>query len=106
MKRIEGTWWVKIYISGALSVIEQACRKFCLEEGLCVTVEPTKFIYTGGEEIGAVIGLVNYPRFPCDRDVIDETAQRLATDILDSTAQQSVLIMNPDQTAWWSKRDG
>jgi len=98
------TYWVKIYIAGPLSVIEQVCRRECMQ-GLCVTVEPTRFIYTGGEETGAVIGLVNYPRFPKEPAEIHETALKLAVAILDETYQDSVLIMAPDYTDWLSKRE-
>lgn len=69
---IENTWWVKIYTSGPISRIEQVCREECYEDGLCVTVTPVKFIYTGGEELGAEIGLINYPRFPSSVSLIED----------------------------------
>lgn len=30
--------------------------------GLCVTVTQTTFLYKGGMEEGAIIGIINYPR--------------------------------------------
>lgn len=102
--KTERTYCVKIYISGPLDVIEQTCRKECLEEGLCVTVEPTRFIYTGGEETGAVVGLINYPRFPSTPEAITDRATQLALDLLDATFQHSVLIMTPTRTEWITKR--
>ena len=98
------TFWVKIYISGPLDVIEQTCRKHCFEEGLCVTVEPTRFIYTGGEETGAVVGLINYPRFPSNPETIIEQARDLAFELLEATFQHSVLVMAPSTTEWITKR--
>ena len=99
------TFWAKIYVSGPLDVIRQACRKSCLEEGLCVTIEPTTFIYTGGEERGTVVGLVNYPRFPSTQDKIYKRARKLALLILEKTYQHSVMVMTPDETWWFSKKD-
>jgi len=99
------TYWVKIYVSGPIEVVKQACRQECLERGLCVTVEPTTFIYTGGEEQGAVIGLVNYPRFPTSAGSIRARAQRLALAVLETTCQHSVMVMTPEDTTWFSKRE-
>jgi hypothetical protein len=99
------TYWAKIYLSGPLDVIEQTCRKECLDAGLCVTVDPTRFIYTGGEETGAVVGLVNYPRFPAEAGAIDERARKLSVRLLDATFQHSALVMSPEKTEWVTKRE-
>ncbi len=99
------TYWVKIYLSGPMNVIEQTCRQDCFEQGLCVTVEPTKFIYTGGEETGAVVGLVNYPRFPNTPERIWGRARELALRLLSSTHQHSVLLAAPDKTEWMTLRE-
>lgn len=47
--------------------------------GLCVTVSPTTFIYKNGREEGAIIGLINYPRFPTTRKKLEETAEEIAS---------------------------
>lgn len=99
------TYWVRLYLSGPLQAIEQACRQECLEEGLCVTVEPTRFIYTGGEETGAVVGLVNYPRFPSTPGSLQERGRKLAIRLLEATCQHSVLVMTPEETEWITKRE-
>lgn len=101
----EPTIQIRIYLSGPLSVIEQTCRRECLDEGLCVTVEPTRFIYTGGEETGAVVGLVNYPRFPTTMNDLKTRAKRLASRLLEDTAQHSILVISPDVTEWITKRE-
>lgn len=98
------TAWARIYISGPIHVIEQACRTYCLDVGLCVTVEPTKFVYTGSEELGAVVGLINYPRSESSQQRVTERAMTLAGLILDATMQHSVLVMTPDDTTWITKR--
>ena len=99
----EKTFWVKIYQSGSIEVASQVIRRECLPGGLCVTIEPTKFIFLGGEEVGFVIGLINYPRFPETSEKILERAKSLALKILDETYQVSTLIMTPDETIWIAK---
>lgn len=99
------TAWAKIYSSGPIQVIEHACRKYCLDVGLCVTVEQTKFIYTGGEEAGAVVGLINYPRFESCQERVTQHAMNLAAAILEASFQHSVLVMTPIETTWISKRE-
>jgi hypothetical protein len=99
------TFWAKIYISGPIEIAEQIIRAECLREGLCVTIEPTKFIYTGGEEEGYVVGLINYPRFPATPNDIVIKAIYLANLLLEGTYQHSVLIMTPNNTTWLTKRE-
>lgn len=98
------TFWARIYMSGPIDAAEQAIRKECLREGLCVTVTPTKYIYTGGEETGFIVELVNYPRFPSTATKITARAEKLAALLLDATYQHSVLLMTPNETKWFSKR--
>lgn len=103
--KTELTYWVKIYISGPIEDAKRIVRKDCLREGLCVTIEPTLFIYKGGEELGYVIGLINYPRFPSTNESIWNRAVDLAMKLLDETYQESILIMAPDKTQWFTKRE-
>lgn len=98
------THWVRLYLSGPIDVAKQICRAECLREGLCVTIEPTTFIYTGGEETGYVVGLVNYPRFPSTVEVLNARARDLAVKLLEGTYQHSVLMMTPTDTEWLTKR--
>jgi len=98
------TYWAKVFIAGDLGAIKQVCREECYGVGLCVTVEPTTYIYTGGEESGAVIGLINYPRFPSEPTEIIAKAEALAGKIMERCFQHSYSIMTPDSTAWHSRR--
>lgn len=99
------TYACNLYLSGPIEVAKQIIRKECYEIGLCVTITPTTYIYTGGEEIGYVVGLINYPRFPSTPDKIWEIAERLAVSLVDNTYQQSVLISDNINTKWVTKRD-
>ena len=96
----EPTFWANIYIAGDIEVAEQFCREECMNHGLCVTIEPTEYIYTGGQETGMRIGLINYPRFPSEPRRIIERAQILAEGLLVKLCQKSALIMTPVDTIW------
>ena len=91
---------MRLYLSGPIEVAKQVLRAECLCDGLCVTVEPTTFIYTGGEEVGYVVGLVNYPRFKSDPDAINARARDLMLKLLDATFQRSALLVTPNMTEW------
>lgn len=106
MKTItEPTYVIRLYLSGPIEVAKQMIREECYREGLCVTVEPTTFIYTGGEEAGYVVGLLNYPRFPKTKVELMARAADLAVKLLDTTFQHSALMVAPDQTSWVTKRE-
>jgi hypothetical protein len=92
------TYWARIYMSGPIDVAKHTIREECLREGLCVTVEPMTYIYTGGEEAGFVVGLINYPRFPSTPEAITERARGLLQKLLESTFQRSALLMTPEKT--------
>lgn len=106
MKHVfEETYRVRIYIAGPIEVAKQIIREECMRKGLCVTIEQTHFVYTGGEEVGYVVGLLNYPRFPSSPDDLDERARDLAVKLLDGTYQHSVLVVSDRNSVWISKRD-
>ncbi len=97
------TYWAKIFIAGPLDQIEQICRKFCIK-GLCVTVTPTNYIYKFGEESGAEISIINYPRFPKDPEEIEDTALDLGFRLMEDCCQSSFSIMTPKETTFYSRR--
>lgn len=97
------TFWVWIYVAGDPMIIKYLCQEYC-ETGLCVTVEPLDFIYKGGHESGARIGLINYPRFPATKNEIRDQADKLANWLWENLYQDSVLIMDSESTRWYSRR--
>lgn len=96
---------VDIFIAGDPEQAKQVCREFCMSEGACVTVEPVSYVYTGGEEAGVRVGLINYPRFPAPAKVIQEKAERLAERLMERLCQHSYSIVGPELTFWYSRRD-
>lgn len=98
------TWYAKLYLAGDIATAKQVCREECMREGLCVTVEPCEYIYTGGQETGYCVGLINYPRFPSDAEKITARAKLLAELLMTRTCQWSALVMTPERTEWLTKR--
>lgn len=93
-----------IFMAGDVAEAKRVCRKFCFEVGLCVTVEAVDFVYTGGEESGFRIGLINYPRFPSTEEAIRDHARNLALTLMRELFQHSFSIVGPTQTEWFSRR--
>ena len=102
----EHSFSIQIYIAGDLSIIKQECRKYCMEDGFCVTITPTDFIYTGGEESGVCIGIQNYPRFPSTKKELYEKAIRLANELITAAHQWTALVVAPEMTVWLTRREG
>jgi hypothetical protein len=96
---------VSIFVAGDYTKAREICRAFCDEEGLCVTVTATTYIYTGGEEAGVIVGLINYPRFPSEPSGILTTAKLLALELMSKLEQESVSVQTPDETHWFSIRN-
>jgi hypothetical protein len=105
--KIEETYTAFIYVgfrerdSGighTLIEAESICQEFCDKIGLCVTVTPTKFIYTNGREDGCVIGFINYPRFPDKPEHIKDLAVSLGKIFLDRFKQYKVSIVCSNKT--------
>lgn len=94
-----------IFIAGDFEIAKQVCREHCWAAGLCVTVEPLTYIYTGGEETGVRVGLINYPRFPATHDELRNKACELAERLMRGLCQQSYSVVGPDKTEWYSRRD-
>jgi hypothetical protein len=98
------TYVVQIFIAGDFQVARNVCKKYCDNIGLCVTIEPTEYIYTGGSENGVRIGLINYPRFPTSEDKIWQIATNLANILKDELCQTSFSILDSNKTIWHSWR--
>jgi hypothetical protein len=94
------TYTAKIYISASIDAVAQLLREYAFNNGACFTIEKTLFIYTGGEECGVVVGLVNYPKFEKDNKRIFKDAVEVAELILSKTFQRTCLIVAPDKTRW------
>ena len=99
------TYWARIYIAGDINEIRRSVRQFTWDIGLCVTVTPTDYIYTGGEESGAIIELINYPRFPEEIDSIRLMAYNLGMRLMHDCFQRSFSVMTPEETVRYTRGD-
>jgi len=98
------TTQIQIYMAGDIAQAKQVCREYCFEVGLCVTIEPVDYIYTGGEEAGFRVGLINYPRFPATDDALLEKARGLADRLMRRLCQYPYSIVGAATTEWVSRR--
>ena len=96
---------VRIFMAGDYDAARVICRHFCDKEGLCVTVTPTSYVYTGGEEAGFIVESINYPRFPKQVGLIYAAAHELAEMLRAGLMQQSYTIQTPDAAFWFSWRE-
>lgn len=105
MTRIEvPTYTAQIYLGGPISDAMRTARAFCDRVGLCVTVEPVSYLYTGGSTDGVRVGLINYGRFPAEPEIIFATAEELALLLIPAMGQESASIVATDRTVWISFR--
>lgn len=97
------TFSLTIHMAGSISTAKAFLRNECYQRGLCVTVSPETFIYSGGEEEGFAIGLVNYPRFPSSPEEIRSRALSIAEQLLVTCCQKTALLVDTEQTTWLKK---
>ena len=102
-KKVCKTYFAVIYIAGEEHRIKDICAKYC-QVGLCVSIQKTDYIYTGGQQSGFSITLINYPRFACSNDEIYTKAEELAKILIVDAYQESCTILCNDKTVFLSNR--
>ena len=95
---------IHLYIAGDYNKAQEICRQFCMEQGFCVSLERNTYIYTGGQEDGIKVTIVNYPRFPKDPIQLDSYAHALLRLLIEGLHQGSGLMVTPTETFWYSRR--
>ena len=88
-----------------IRLAKHICQKYCDDMGLCVTVTPTEYIYTNGNESGCIIGFINYPRFPQSNKQIFDHAVNIAKLLKAAYHQNKVTLVAPDKTLMISDDD-
>ena len=99
------TYTVEICIAGDHADAVRICRQFCMDNGFCVTVTPTTYVYTGGAEGGVIVRCINYPRFPTSPSELFAKSQALAERLRVGLCQHSFLLIAPDKTLWVTERE-
>ncbi len=98
------TYWVKLFMAGNIQQAKKHLGLLCFDIGLCVTVEPTTYVYTGGEEKGIVVGFINYPRFPRKPEELWDIAKGIGNNLRVELNQWSFSLMDANRTWWISYR--
>lgn len=71
------------------------CRGYIADVPDCITITPTEFMYVNGAEPGVVIGWINYPRFPREKDDMVDRALILARRLKSLLNQNRISITTP-----------
>ena len=95
------TFVAEIHIAGDIDTIRAECRRY-VNKGACVRVSESEYIFTGGAERGAIIGFINYPRFPKDENDIVAEAISLAKILIEACFQFSASVVTTNETIFIS----
>lgn len=98
------TWTARLYVAGPIEKAKEIIRRECFPKGLCVTIEPTTYIFAGGEEVGYVVGMIDYPRYQDAHHLLFDKAQRLLETLVRETHQWSGTIVTPGATRFITRR--
>lgn len=102
------THGARLWMAGDYEQAKQAIRMFCSKEGACFAITPMDYIYSGGEESGFVVNLINYPRFETDPKNLVTKIERLAVTLMDHLNQSSYTIeqygSDAPQSVFYSRR--
>lgn len=102
---ISDAYKVEIFIAGNYEEALRLAQEYCDDVGLCVTVTPTRYVYTGGMESGVIVGLINYARFPKYTHQILEQAINLGEKLRIGLHQQSFTVQDGIHSRWYNYRD-
>jgi hypothetical protein len=103
-EEVAKSFWAKVYVAGEMEAALRICREYCLEIGLCVTVTPTEYIYTGGAEKGFEVGLIQYTPFETTPEEIFNKAKELGKRLAEENCQWSYTILTPEGSHFFSRR--
>lgn len=92
------TYVAQIYVGGEAKEAARICRDYCDKVGLCVTIEPVEYVFTGGDCTGVRVGLINYGPHPAEPRVIWNKAEKLAMLLIEGLGQQTATIVATDKT--------
>ena len=103
--------WVGLketYDNSKINSIEDVyriCDDFVNEVKDCVSITETNFRYVDGFEKGAVVGYINYPRFPRTNEEIKSRALLLAEKLMIELNQYRVTVTTPIESIMLSNEN-
>lgn len=98
------TYVFEIFMAGDIDYAKTILTRIAAEEGSCWSVDSTEFIYSGGRELGFVVRIINYPRFPKELYFLQQDAITVATKLMIELGQGSCSIVGPENTVWLDRR--
>jgi hypothetical protein len=104
-ERTADTYTIDIYIAGSPEIAKQVCDDYCWAEHFCVNVQEVDYIYTGGNESGVKIGIIQYPRFPKEINVLENRAFDIGYKVAEACNQWSFTIVSSGKTRFYSRRE-
>lgn len=103
-EKVAPSFNVDIHMAGDINLAAGVIQRYAADTGMCISLTPQSFIYTGGREEGFKVGFINYPRFPKDPGDIVARARDLASVLRVQLGQHSYSIVTPIETIWVSRR--
>ena len=105
--QVSETYQVQIYVGlrvgyteemHSINDVTKICDEWLEEHKDCVTITPTEFRYVDGWEPGAIVGMINYPRFPRSAAEIKSNAMELGEILRTRLGQFRVSVVTPTHT--------
>lgn len=86
----------EVYFS--IEKVYEICQEYVDAIGWCVSITPTRFVYKEGTEEGAIVGVIQYPRFPKVEEELERRTIDLAHILLVELEQLRLSIVLPTRT--------
>ena len=99
------SYHISIYCTGEKVALYAAIQSVCDSIGLCVSIFPCDYLFTGGMESGYEIRLINYPRFPSTKEAIKAKAMQVVEAIFTVNPKGSLTMVDPWDSVYMSERD-
>lgn len=103
VRKVAKSYNVEIHMAGDIREASMFLQQVAARRGMCVSIHPQSYIYSGGREEGFLIRFINYPRFPQEPKQILEQAEELADWVRDHIGQYSWSITTPEETIYYSE---
>lgn len=103
VRKVSKSYNVEIHMAGDIREASMFLQQVAARRGMCVSIHPQSYIYSGGREEGFLIRFINYPRFPKEPEAILKEAEELADWVRDHIGQYSWSITTPTETIWYSE---
>jgi len=95
-----------IWIAGDYNRARFGCNNYCSSRGACFALTRVDYIFSGGEEAGVRVTIINYPRFPKSPDELKNTAIEMAYYLMAYLNQTSCSVEGPEESVFISRKKG